>query len=96
MHTRKSQLTSYRDLSLILAIDQSSESIAGNKHTTGFCCHTGSLTFGPEIIYISTGDNVNPFESDGYSRMNVSRYPYDARVLHQTPMICAENLTYTP
>ena len=32
------------------------------------CCHSGgSLTFGPEgDLFISAGDNTNPFESDGY------------------------------
>jgi cytochrome c len=47
------------------------------------CCHTGgSLTFGPGgNLFISTGDNTSPFESDGYSPSDErpGRSPFDAQ-----------------
>src|SRR5918999_302127 len=47
------------------------------------CCHSaGSLYFGPDgSLYISTGDNTNPFASDGFTPIDErpGRQPWDAQ-----------------
>ena len=47
------------------------------------CCHAGgSLTFGPEgNLFLSTGDNVNPFEADSFAPIDErpGRAPFDAQ-----------------
>ncbi|MBK5280000.1 MAG: ThuA domain-containing protein, partial [Bacteroidia bacterium] len=65
-------------------IDQSSEKQLLEVVTQrDKCCHTGgSLTFGPgNNLYLSTGDNTSPFESDGFSPSDETegRSPFDAQ-----------------
>jgi cytochrome c len=50
-------------------LDFDSEKVMLEFPSTRECCHSGgSLEFdGKGNLYISTGDNTNPFESDGYS-----------------------------
>jgi cytochrome c len=47
------------------------------------CCHVGgSLAFDAQgNLYVSVGDNTNPFDSDGYSPNDprLGRYPWDAQ-----------------
>ncbi len=65
-------------------IDQSSEKqlleVATQRET---CCHTGgSIVFDRnKNLFVSTGDNTSPFESDGYSPADErkGRHPFDAQ-----------------
>jgi cytochrome c len=65
-------------------IDQGSEKmmleVATQRET---CCHTGgSIVFGPgKNLFVSSGDNTSPFESDGYSPADErkGRHPFDAQ-----------------
>jgi cytochrome c len=47
------------------------------------CCHhAGALRFGPDgNLYLTTGDNTNPFNSDGYAPIDerAERGPWDAQ-----------------
>jgi len=66
------------------ALDPASERVLLTVPTQRLeCCHSGgSLAFGPDgCLYISTGDNVNPFASDGYAPIDgrPGRAPWDAR-----------------
>src|ERR1700753_3551310 len=42
------------------------------QHQTAQCCHSsGALGFGPDgSLYASTGDNTNPFDSDGFAPLD--------------------------
>jgi len=65
-------------------IDQSSEKVMLEVATQReACCHTGgSIVFGPDKnLYVSSGDNTSPFESDGYSPADErnGRSPFDAQ-----------------
>ena len=53
------------------------------------CCHTGgSIQFDTHgNLFLSTGDNTNPFDSDGYGPIDqrVGRGPWDARKSSANP-----------
>jgi cytochrome c len=52
-------------------------------HQRETCCHSsGSLYFGPDgTLYVSTGDNTNPFESQGFTPIDerAGRQNFDAQ-----------------
>ncbi len=65
------------------ALDLTSEKVVLSVATQReVCCHeAGSLAFdGAGNLFVSTGDNTNPFASDGYSPTDyrTNRYPWDA------------------
>jgi cytochrome c len=61
----------------------SEEAIYEYTHQRDTCCHSaGDIEFGPDgSLYIATGDNVNPFESNGYTPIDErpGRAAYDAQ-----------------
>lgn len=66
--------------SLVMGSEKKMLAVATQRET---CCHTGgSIEFGPDgLLYLSTGDNVNPFESNGFAPIDgrPGRAPFDAR-----------------
>ncbi len=66
------------------SLDRASEKVVLKVGTQrDECCHTGgSLCFSPEgFLFLSTGDNSNPFDSEGYAPIDQrpGRSPWDAQ-----------------
>ena len=79
--TRKQRLSRFDIVNN--SLDSESEKILLEFPSTRKCCHSGgSLEFdGVGNLYLSTGDNTNPFESNGYSPSDESpgRSVWDAQ-----------------
>jgi cytochrome c len=78
-HNRLSRFTLKDDV-----LDPASESIVIDVPTQRQeCCHSGgSVAFGPDgLLYLSIGDNTNPFASDGFAPIDErpGRMPWDAQ-----------------
>lgn len=78
-HNRLSRFTLKDDV-----LDLASESVVIDVPTQRQeCCHSGgSVAFGPDgLLYLSIGDNTNPFASDGFAPIDErpGRMPWDAQ-----------------
>ncbi len=78
-HNRLSRFTMVGD-----TLDLSTERVVIDVATQRLeCCHSGgSVAFGPDgLLYLSTGDNTNPFASDGFAPIDerAGRMPWDAQ-----------------